>query len=283
MSLRRALAAGVNRGGIEVRQILRSGRDWSSHLSLPVVFLVFAAFKKSSIPHTSIPFSGLLVAGGIAALISLTGLTTLAQILATEREDGTLLRLRGTPGGMVGYLIAKICVVAAVAVGGIVIMLFGGALLLGSPLPHSLGQWATLLWVSALGLTALTCFGAAIGAVLPNPREALALVMLPIYVLVTISGVLFPVSVMPSALQDVAQIFPVKWIAQGIRSALLPDDALAAETGHSWQHLQTFGVLGAWCVLGFLLAPRVLLRMARRESGSRLADRRQRSTASSTR
>jgi ABC-2 type transport system permease protein len=50
--------------------------------------------------------------------------------------------------------------------------------------------------------------------------------------------------------------------------ALLPDRLSAVEIGHSWRHLETFGVLGAWAVMGLVVAPIVLRRMARRESGS---------------
>jgi ABC-2 type transport system permease protein len=55
-----------------------------------------------------------------------------------------------------------------------------------------------------------------------------------------------------------------------------PGSAAAVELGHSWRHLETVGVLGAWAVLGLLLAPVVLRRMARRESGSTVAERRDR-------
>jgi ABC-2 type transport system permease protein len=47
------------------------------------------------------------------------------------------------------------------------------------------------------------------------------------------------------------------------------------EVGHSWRHLATFGVLSAWAVAGLVLAPVVLRRMARRESGSNVAARRE--------
>ena len=40
------------------------------------------------------------------------------------------------------------------------------------------------------------------------------------------------------------------------------------EIGHSWRHLETLGVLGAWAIAGLVLAPILLRRMARRESGS---------------
>ncbi|MDQ1014284.1 hypothetical protein QFZ43_000833 [Streptomyces afghaniensis] len=48
------------------------------------------------------------------------------------------------------------------------------------------------------------------------------------------------------------------------------------EIGESWRHLETVGVLGAWAVFGLLVAPLVLRRMARRESGSSIAARRER-------
>jgi ABC-2 type transport system permease protein len=48
------------------------------------------------------------------------------------------------------------------------------------------------------------------------------------------------------------------------------------EIGGSWRHLETLVVLGGWVVIGFALAPVVLRRMARRESGSAVAARRER-------
>jgi ABC-2 type transport system permease protein len=71
----------------------------------------------------------------------------------------------------------------------------------------------------------------------------------------------------------VASVFPLKWMAQGLRSALLPDSALAAEAAGSWELPMVALVLTAWAVLGFLLAIPLLRRAARRESGSRLTAR----------
>jgi ABC-2 type transport system permease protein len=65
------------------------------------------------------------------------------------------------------------------------------------------------------------------------------------------------------------------WLGLGMRSALLPDSAVIVELGGSWRQLATIAVLGAWAVLGLLVAPIVLRRMARRESGSRVAERRE--------
>ena len=53
-------------------------------------------------------------------------------------------------------------------------------------------------------------------------------------------------------------------------------DPAALEVGGSWRSAETAIVLGAWAVVGLVLAPTVLRRMARRESGSRVAERRER-------
>jgi ABC-2 type transport system permease protein len=77
-------------------------------------------------------------------------------------------------------------------------------------------------------------------------------------------------------LQAVAQVSPIYWLGLGMRSAMLPDAAVVAELGASWRHLETAGMLGLWAVLGLVLAPVLLRRMARRESGSSVAERRER-------
>ena len=69
--------------------------------------------------------------------------------------------------------------------------------------------------------------------------------------------------------------FPLYWLGLGTRSALLPASLASVEIGHSWRHLATFGVLGAWAVAGLLVAPILLRRVARRESGSSVAARRE--------
>jgi ABC-2 type transport system permease protein len=90
-----------------------------------------------------------------------------------------------------------------------------------------------------------------------------------------ISGIFYPITALPEWVQWVAQIFPIYWLGLGMRSALLPDSAVGIEIGESWRHLETVGVLGAWAVIGLILAPIVLRRMARKESGSSVAERRE--------
>ena len=73
-----------------------------------------------------------------------------------------------------------------------------------------------------------------------------------------------------------SQVFPVYWLGLGMRSALLAPNAASLEIAGSWRTPQTAAVLGAWVIAGLIIAPLVVRRMARRESGSRVAQRRDR-------
>ncbi|MFD7232646.1 ABC transporter permease [Streptomyces sp. NPDC059881] len=265
--------AGLQRGGIEMRHLLRNGKEMFGHLTNVVVALLVAAYLSDDVPGTQTPMAHLVLAGFAAYLLFQIGLINLPQMLVTEREEGALLRLRATPGGIPAYLVAKCVLVVVVAVGSVALLLAAAALLVDGPLPHGPADWLTLLWVTTLGLLAVVPVGAAIGAVLPNPREALALVMLPTMGLLVTSGTVFPITSLPVPVQQVAAVFPLKWMAQGLRSALLPDTARTAEVAGSWELPMVALVLTAWAILGFLLAVPLLRRAARRESGSRLSAR----------
>ena len=138
----------------------------------------------------------------------------------------------------------------------------------------SASTWLTLIPVVLLGLLATLPIGAVLGSLFPSARSA-GLLTLASSGLVAISGIFYPITHLPHWLQWVGQAFPLYWLGLGTRSALLPAGLASVEIGHSWRHLATFGVLGAWAVAGFLVAPLLLRRGARRESGSSVAARRE--------
>ena len=94
-------------------------------------------------------------------------------------------------------------------------------------------------------------------------------------VLIGISGIFYPITALPDWVHPIALVFPVYWLGAGMRDALLPEAAGAAELGGEFHTWATFGVLGLWAVIGLAVAPRVLRAMARRESGSAVESRKQ--------
>jgi ABC-2 type transport system permease protein len=130
--------------------------------------------------------------------------------------------------------------------------------------------WATVVWVTLLGLWATLPIGIIIGSLAPGVQKVGTWGMLPVLVLIGISGIFFPIQSLWGWVQVVAQIFPMYWVGLGMRSAFLPDAAAALEIGGSWRTLETVLVLSAWAIVGSLIAPIVVRRMARRQSGSQV-------------
>jgi ABC-2 type transport system permease protein len=102
------------------------------------------------------------------------------------------------------------------------------------------------------------------------------LTFFPLAALVAISGIFYPISALPAWVQRIAQIFPVYWLGLGLRSVFSPASAAALELGGTFRPLATFLVLAAWAVVGLLLAPPILRRMAQRTSGGEMEAGKQR-------
>lgn len=266
-----AARAGLARGRAEVRQTLTNGQDLWNYLLPTVIFLIVMFFMRdSTVPGTTFSLGSRTLPSIIGMGIAFGGLVTLMMQLAVEREDGTLLRAKAVPNGMLGYLIGKIVTVSGMTVVAQTFVLIPSLFMLDG---ISM-DWFTLVWVVVLGLVATLPLGAVAGSMFSNPRNS-GLLMLPVMGLVAISGIFYPISSMPEWVQGLAQMFPIYWLGLGMRSAMLPDGLSAVEIGESWRHLETLGVLSAWAVAGLVVAPMVLRRMARRESGSSVAERRE--------
>ncbi|MGW6378378.1 ABC transporter permease [Rhodococcus sp. NPDC055112] len=268
-----AIRAGLARGGIELRQLYTNGPDLIGQFLTPAISLaVLFLLRGRMYGDSGLSVAELAVPGLLGSIIAFNGMYALLNVLVLDREDGTLLRAKAVPKGMVGYIVGKIVAAAGSVIVQVVVVLGVGMVIIGGSSLSGPGAVATFVWVVALGLLAVLPFGAILGSVL-DTRTAFLLTM-PLMGLIAISGIFYPITALPGWLQAVGQSFPMYWLGLGMRSALLPDEAVAIEIGQSWRHLETAAVLGVWAVAGLLIAPVVLRRMARHESGSSMAERR---------
>lgn len=271
----RSVRSGLARGAIELRHTFTSVQDLWNYLFPTLVFVAVTLLADdSTVPGTDFSLGARALPSLLGAVVAFTSLATLMMTIVVEREDGTLLRAKAIPHGMVGYLVGRITLVSGMTLVSLAIMLVPGLVLFGDDLRGDLAGWLTLAWVIPLGLIATMPLGAIFGSLFSNPRN-LGIIMIPIMGLMATSGIFYPIHTLPQWLQWTAQVFPIYWLGLGMRSALLPPELAAAELAGSWQHLETVAVLGAWATLGLLVAPAVLRRMARRESGSSVAARRE--------
>ncbi|HEX3489311.1 MAG TPA: ABC transporter permease [Streptosporangiaceae bacterium] len=275
---RAAVRAGLNQGWIELSHCFTMIEDSFEILLFPLVsvaILLVVDAKHEHLPGTHFLIGSTVLAGMLVMNVGFNGMTGLGMRLTADREDGSLLRAKATPNGMVGYLIGRIVVVSGTIMFTVVGLLIVGLAPFGGLALGRAMTWLTLAWVLALGLLATLPIGAMLGSLFPSVRSA-TVMMLGTFGLIGISGIFYPITRLPEWLQWVGQAFPLYWLGLGVRSALLPGSLAAVEIGHSWRHLATAGVLAAWAIAGLALAPILLRRVARREAGSSVAARRER-------
>jgi ABC-2 type transport system permease protein len=249
-----AWTIGLSRGVVELKTFFRERQSVVFTFAMPVMLmLIFGTVFKGEVGTTGVDFRQYFAAGIIAAGIVSTTFVSLGIGIAIERDDGTLKRLYGTPMPRSAYFLGKAISAFVLALLEVLVLFALGSLLFGLEPPSTPERWLTLGWVILLGAVASTLLGIAISSVPKSGRSAAAVLQLPYLALQFISGVFFTFSDLPQGVQQVAAFFPLKWMCQGLRSALLPDSLLAQEPTHTWEHGRIALVLIGWCIAGLVL------------------------------
>jgi ABC-2 type transport system permease protein len=270
-----AVRAGLSRGWIETRQNLTETVYVFGHAMGPVAYVaVLVFFRGKTVPGTDFALGTMVLPSLLGMLIVYGGLSGPAPSITADREDGTLLRAKATPNGMLGYLVGKIVMFALTTLFSLIAVVVPGIMIVDN-LVLGARAWLLRALLFVVGMVSTVPIGVALGSLMKSSAQS-ALVPLAFTLIMLVSGIFYPIGVLPTWLQWVAQAFPVYWVGLGARSAMLPAEMVAAEVGQSWRTVEMVAVLGVWAVIGFLLAPILLRRMARRQSGSAVAKVRER-------
>lgn len=213
---------------------------------LPVIFLVIFAsvFGNELLGPEHIKASTYYVPG-IATLAVLTAsFSNLVISITAQRELGVLKRRRATPvpawvlvGGR-----ALTSLVVSLLVTGVVIAI--GNVAYGVHVaPTALGA---LLVSVAVGSLALACLGYAASTAISSADSAQPIVLAITLPLSFISGIYIPSLRLPSALQQIAEAFPLEHLVAALDRGFLP-----GSTGVAWGDL---AIVAAWGLAGLALA-----------------------------
>jgi ABC-2 type transport system permease protein len=239
---------------------LKSPQDQGFYLFTAAGVLLYLFLNRNDeIEGTTLSYPTVALPSILGGLLVFSLVIGPAYALAMEREDGTLLRAKAVPRGLIGHVTGHILLNTLSLIPSFLVILIPGAFLFDNMMQNGLQGWATVIWVVLLGLLATLPIGIVIGSLVPGVQKVGTWGMLPIIILLAISGIFSPIQ----GLWDY-------WVGIGMRSAFLPDAAAALEIGESWRTVETVLVLGAWAVAGVFIAPIVLRRMARRQSGSQV-------------
>jgi ABC-2 type transport system permease protein len=250
------LSLGLRQAKLEVKALARSKDTAFFTLGLPLMLLLlFGAIFGGTLDGTDVSAGQWFTPGIIAASVLSAGVINLATSLAIERHDGTLKRLALTQLPTSSYLIGKILMTVIIAIGMTVVLLGTGALLFDVAIPTEPERWFTFAWVFLLGVVAAAVLGIAMSGIPRSAKSASAVFNLPFLGLMFISGVYIEFGSIPEWLRVVAGVFPLRWLAAGMRAVFLPDEfEQVVEPGGSYMLGWGAAILAAWVVVGFFLA-----------------------------
>lgn len=256
------LRVGIDATGQELRAYFRTPDTVFFTFLFPVLLLgIFGvAFESSgdvgARPDGSggISMAAYYLPGMIAAGLLLTGVQNLAVDIAREKSEGWLRRLGGTPMSPVSYFIGKAGLVLVTSLAQLALLLVFAVVVFGIALPDDPERWLRFAWLFLLGIVTMTLLGIALSAAPRSSRSATAVVLPIVLILQFISGVYLQFSMLPEWLQNIASLFPLKWLGQGMRSVFLPEHFAGAETGGDWDLWLVAANLVGWLVVGLVIS-----------------------------
>ena len=258
----RVLRLGYYSMQLQLRSVYREPAAIFFILLFPILFLVIfgslltfdLAIPEEAGPNVPVVnFSQYFFAGIVAVSIFGTSFNLLGNSLAVQQFDGTLKQLAATPLPRSSFFIGQIGTAVVYTILQVILMTALGVGAYGLELPSGSG-WLTMLWLLLLGVPAGCVMGVAITAIIPSARSAPAVIQVPFVLFQFISGVFFTLTSLPTWLQWIAGLFPLRWVAQGLRSVFLPEPYRYAEPGMDWNLEIAALVLLAWIVLGLVVA-----------------------------
>src|SRR5690606_27533317 len=208
-----AVRLGVLRGWTDFVQSVTSPQDQGFYLVVALGVLTYLFINRDAqVAGTTLSLPAVALPSILGGLVTFGAVVGPAYSLAMEREDGTLLRARAIPRGVLGYVVGQVVFQALGLVPMLLVILVPSFLLFDGVMLRGLDGWLTLVWVLALGLLATLPIGMVIGSLVKGTQKVGTWGMLPVLLLAATSGIFTPIQHLWGWLQVVAQAFPMYWI-----------------------------------------------------------------------
>jgi ABC-2 type transport system permease protein len=172
--------------------------------------------------------------------VVVAGIAGLAWSILEDRERYRMIKyVYVSPSDFLLSMAGRALARAASGGAGALITLALGVVLLGIPFDPLRVDWLPLALVTFAGVVAVVACGMLLGAIVMQTRqeawqypEAVAGAMF------LVSGAVFPLAVLPMAIQVVGLLNPLTWWLEGTRMALFPGGLSAiGGPGSAWQAL----------------------------------------------
>jgi ABC-2 type transport system permease protein len=192
---------------IETKVFMREPLGVIGSLAMPVILFLLMGRAVRAVPHgparmPRLPFNITVLA---AILIALGAVQSLIAIMAIYREGGILKRLRATPPSPVTILGAHVLVKLGFTFVSLVLLNIAGRRILPGALPNDMLSFTAAVMLGTLSILSL---GFVLASIVPTARFAQPFGAVIMYPMLAISGLFFPVDVLPRAVRVLAYALP---------------------------------------------------------------------------
>jgi ABC-2 type transport system permease protein len=206
---------------LELKIFLREPMGVIGSIFVPVaMFFVFGRISGGRGPGVMGPDLPIMA----ALFISLSAALSLVAILAIYREGGILKRLRATPLRPHTILTAHVMVKLLTTLATLVALIVAGKRYLPPGVDVPYVPFALAVLFSTLSILSI---GFIVASVVPTARFAQPIGTLLFYPMIILSGLFFPVALLPSSAQAVARLLPVSYAVSLMRGIWRGDSWLA--------------------------------------------------------
>jgi ABC-2 type transport system permease protein len=164
------------------------------------------------------------VPGLIAYIAMITAVASTALSIVREKEVGTIEQIRMAPIDTFSFVIGKTIPYFLIALASAALIIGASMLLFGLPMR---GNWMALLVALSLFLIGALATGLLISTVADTQQLAFQMALLISFLpTIMLSGFIFPINSMPSALQIITHLVPARYFLIALRGIVLKGTAL---------------------------------------------------------
>lgn len=227
-------------GGI-MQQVLDGVNKELTHTTAPLA-VEQKATETSNLSRFDYTFAGLV--GFSIMSLAIFGM---ANGFPADKKTGSLRRLRATPLKASQLILATALEYMLIGALSIIAMFIVGITVFDFQMR---GNYLTLAVFSLIGIFCMFGFGLAIGGWAKNENQSAPLSNLVAFPLMFLSGVFFPIFLMPEWLQNIAHYLPLTPIIDGIRLITTENATLVTLAPE-------LGIIALWTVVIYFIATKV--------------------------
>lgn len=235
---------------LELKIFLREPLGAAGTVVVPVVIFIvlgrLGGSRLSAGPMVETKFLAVAMPVLVSVLIAISAVLSLVTIISVYREGGILKRLRATPLRPPTILLAQVLVKLLLTAATLALTVLAGRRYypVGAQVP--LAGFTVALLISTASILSI---GFVIASLVPTARFAQPVGAVLLYPMLAVSGLFFPVAILPPVLRVIAGLLPMTYavsLLQGIW------------TGESWvSHAGDIVALGVICVACVALSARI--------------------------